>query len=318
METPSLEYFIAVAEELNISRAAQKLHITQQSLSIYIQKLESYYDLQLLGRKPKMHLTDAGVAVLQAAKEVEGIHAALAERLGAMRGQNKATLSLGIQTPLLQIFMQHLPLGEFKARYPGLTVKILSDYGLKLQQRLSNNEIDSFILIVTSEDAWRKLTELFGAEIIFQDRKCVIITDAVLRQFFPEDYPACVSRMKEGVHLSDFVEVPIVLHPTEAVFSMRTKGYFRKRKLTPNIFTEGATPQVVNTMVRNNLAMGIDSVKMARLEFRNDPNVHIFPILDEDIYRHDVAIVYKKDGSNSEINQAFREWMLEFWRNYEF
>lgn len=314
METPSLEYFIAVAEELNISRAAQKLHITQQSLSTYIQKLEGYYDVRLLERKPRMRLTDAGRAVLAAAKEVERIHAELVGRLEDMRSQSKMTLSLGIQTPLLQILTGVLPLNEFKARYPELTVKIVSDYGLKLQQRLSNNEIDSFIQIVSSEDSWKRMLELFDAEVIIHDRKCVIITDAMLQKYFTLDYPGCIERMREGVYLSDFAAVPIVLHPTEADFSMRTKGYFRKRKLPLNVFAEGATPQLVNTMVLSDLAMGIDSVRLARREFREHSEVHIFPILDEELCRHDVVMAYKKDERGSAINRELREWLREFWR----
>lgn len=55
---PSLEYFIEIANELNISRAAQKLRISQQSLSVYLKNLEAYYENTLLIRGPRAELTE--------------------------------------------------------------------------------------------------------------------------------------------------------------------------------------------------------------------------------------------------------------------
>ena len=47
-----LKYFLLVAEELNITRAAERLYISQQSLSNHIQRLEQYYGTKLFYRKP--------------------------------------------------------------------------------------------------------------------------------------------------------------------------------------------------------------------------------------------------------------------------
>ena len=46
----NLEYFLAAAEELNITRAAKRLYISQQSLSNHISNLEKEFDVQLFNR----------------------------------------------------------------------------------------------------------------------------------------------------------------------------------------------------------------------------------------------------------------------------
>lgn len=52
MNLLNLEYFLVAAEELNFTKAAKRLYITQQSLSNHIAKLESYFGADLFDRTP--------------------------------------------------------------------------------------------------------------------------------------------------------------------------------------------------------------------------------------------------------------------------
>ena len=62
------DYFLLIAEEQNISRAARRAFISQQSLSKYLQQLEDKLGTPLFYRKPTFRLTPAGVVVLQRAR----------------------------------------------------------------------------------------------------------------------------------------------------------------------------------------------------------------------------------------------------------
>ena len=65
-----LYYFTVAAEELNITRAAAKLFISQQSLSEHIRKLEKQYDAVFFTRGSRLALTSQGERMLAYAREV--------------------------------------------------------------------------------------------------------------------------------------------------------------------------------------------------------------------------------------------------------
>lgn len=69
MELRELRYFVALAEELNFTRAAARLHLTQQAMSATIGRLERRVQRQLVHRRPRgCSLTPAGLALLSPAR----------------------------------------------------------------------------------------------------------------------------------------------------------------------------------------------------------------------------------------------------------
>ncbi|MDX9887275.1 LysR substrate-binding domain-containing protein [Thauera sp.] len=97
MDLRHLKYFIAVAEEQNIGRAATRLHISQPPLTRQIQQLEDELGVRLLTRTPRgVELTQAGTLFLEEARNIRSIVEQATERT-QRAGQGKlGRLDVGI------------------------------------------------------------------------------------------------------------------------------------------------------------------------------------------------------------------------------
>ena len=117
MELRHLRYFIAVAEEENVSRAALKLHVSQPGISRQIRDLEEELGFQLFERSAKsLKLTEAGKsfltearAVLQRAEDAVKAARAIATGSGELHIGYAPSLTARILPPALRAFQAELP-----------------------------------------------------------------------------------------------------------------------------------------------------------------------------------------------------------------
>jgi len=118
MELRHLRYFVAVAEEENVSRAALKLHVSQPGISRQIRDLEDEIGFQLFERSAKsLRLTTAGKAFLTEARSVlqhaddavKKARAAIGSTHGEIHVGSAPSLTVPILPPTLRAFQEKFP-----------------------------------------------------------------------------------------------------------------------------------------------------------------------------------------------------------------
>jgi DNA-binding transcriptional LysR family regulator len=170
MELRVLRYFLAVAEELNFTRAAHKLGMNQPPLSAQIQQLEKELGAQLFRRLTRgVELTDAGKLLIEQAriilKQVED--AALGVRRRA-RGETGRIIVGAIGAYFHPLVMKVLH--ECKTRYPNLTIAVEWEVpnAALLIAWLRTGRIDACLVSIPIAD-----TEGLGIEPLI-DEDCVV------------------------------------------------------------------------------------------------------------------------------------------------
>jgi DNA-binding transcriptional LysR family regulator len=126
LDLRDLRYFVAVAEELHFSRAAERLHLDQPTLSRHVRRLEEKLGVRLLDRTTRhVALTDAGRAFVHKARAalaaadaaVDVAHAAADGRVGVLRVGMMVAGWPELRTKACD---------AFEERYPGVELRTLS------------------------------------------------------------------------------------------------------------------------------------------------------------------------------------------------
>jgi DNA-binding transcriptional LysR family regulator len=144
MELRHLRYFIAVAEEKHMTRAAQRLGIQQPPLSMQIRALERELDVLLFRRQPRgMELTDAGAAFLDRARAIlDQVDRAFATTRRTARGeQGRVVVGFTSSAP----FHPFVPrvIRTFREMSPLVSLVLEESGSSELVQGLHNEEIDA-------------------------------------------------------------------------------------------------------------------------------------------------------------------------------
>ncbi len=147
MELRHLRYFIAVAEEEHITRAAERLGMQQPPLSQQIKAIERELDVQLFRRKARgVELTDAGRAFLDNARAILARldHAFETTRRTARGEQGRICVGVTPTGP----FHPFVPrvIRAFREAFPLVSVTLEECLSLELIERLRNEQIDAAFL----------------------------------------------------------------------------------------------------------------------------------------------------------------------------
>jgi DNA-binding transcriptional LysR family regulator len=124
MEMRQLEYFIAVASEMNFSRAAQRVHVVQSALSTSVGKLEKELGVELFDRsKQQIKLTPAGELFREHARRVIQTVRLAKDSISDYRGALTGTVDVG---SIVSFGMLDVPkvLGDFHRTYPYVRIRL--------------------------------------------------------------------------------------------------------------------------------------------------------------------------------------------------
>ena len=218
-------YVVVLAEELNFTRAALRLHVAQPSLSKQIRELEDYLGAQLFERtKREVRLTAAGEAfaaearltLFRADRAVEGARAA--------KGQHKGPWSIG-SSPLIDLRILSKVRRHLSLEHPAADVRLVSAYTSELASGLMRGRLQAGLVILPVREQGLTCEGLY--------REALVLA-------LPEGHPLAA---KTDIEITDLHELPLVIirGDIEPRFGEDLNRIFGVARIRPRIFHEATT-----------------------------------------------------------------------------
>lgn len=216
MRTDDLRYFVAVATEGHVGRAAQRLGVTQPALTKGVQRLEASLGLQLFERTSRgMSLTTVGSVFFERARHLclgldEAVQEAEDLHLGAI-----GTIRVGVSPPFADNLVSESFARLLKQR-PGAKIRVSISLNDSLLNSLRLGDLD--ISVNALDDAE---PDDLHYQVLFDDELCV-----VLREHHP-------LLQKQNLSLADLASWQWALPATQVLARRRIEARFAENGLPP-------------------------------------------------------------------------------------
>lgn len=186
----SMDYFIALARERSFTRAAEALHITQQSLSSHIAGIEKELGCPLVVRRVPLELTCAGRTFLRYAEDIHRTRCAMQRVLSDIAENQAGELRVGIAHVRGRAIMPRV-LSAFGQHYPNITVILTEDSNDGLHKLLHDGRIDLAIAEFSQPAPELELLDFYHERVV------LCLSDALLAQH-PLDLPSAGAALRRG------------------------------------------------------------------------------------------------------------------------
>jgi DNA-binding transcriptional LysR family regulator len=170
MEMQQVRYFVALADTLNFTRAAEKCNVSQPALTRAIQQLEHELGGPLFHReRGNTHLSELGRMMLPYLQGVEEQCQAAKEQAKAVKKLEKATLTIGTMCTIGPQLVSELMI-RFQAAHPDVEVRVVDAGAPQMIEMLEKGELEVAIVGVPGE-----LPESLHQLPVFQERFVILL-----------------------------------------------------------------------------------------------------------------------------------------------
>jgi DNA-binding transcriptional LysR family regulator len=276
MELRQLQSFVVVAEELNVGRAALRLHLTQPSLSRQIAALEHDLGVELFARvKRRFVLTAAGASFLLDAKDLlRRADDAVRDAQRTQRGELGTLRLRFVQSATFEALPRLL--GKFRTAYPDAVLDLETLTTMRQVQDLRDSRIDVGLLRLPTPEPG------ISSRVVSRDPLVVAL---------PAGHRLAKRKRVSLIELADesFVLYTRASGPT---VHGAIVGYCRAAGFAPRVVQEGADVQTIVSLVAAGLGVSLLIGPTPPI----DPGTVVYRKLSDDLPPWELSVAWSPDN----------------------
>ena len=284
MNNRNLNYFLEIAKQKNLSKAASYLFLTQSSLSQFLAKEEEELGVKLFIRDKKgLKLTYAGELYKETCEKILEIQSKLYYSLADLEQSKTGITKVGITPQWGGMVFAHI-MPEFVEKYPLTSLKFFEDTAHPLLEAIAANEID-IALVALDRDAPMQYQN-------FKIQKEELLL-AVPKTFIDIEDNSTIPM----INLSELRDFSFIISKERTVIRDITNSMFRSAGFTPKITCEINNHLASLEMVNQNLGITI----IPKCYVRDYDNIRYLSIAPH--WYWDISIVIRRGYELSQSDQ---------------
>jgi DNA-binding transcriptional LysR family regulator len=287
MELRQLEYFQMTSRLKNITRAAERLRVSQPNITVAIKKLEAELGIQLFDRSQKqLALTPEGAVFLNRIDlALRNIQDAVLE-VNDYKQLQKGTIKIGIPS-MIGAYLFPKIFSSFQKKYSHLDVYLYEEGSMAIREQLERDELDFGIVIISDASPSLQLLPMTSSQIV----ACV-----------PPDDPLA---QKDSFSIQDAKTADIIMLKEGSFLRHLVLQKLKAANIKPNIVLESNQIETIKGLT----ASGVGISFLLDFIVEDTLNIKALP-MTEPIYV-DVGLAWKKDRYISKAAQSF----IDFCKN---
>ncbi len=281
MELRQLEYFQMASRLRNITRAAERLRVSQPNITVAIKKLEAELGIQLFDRSQKqLSLTPEGAVFLNRVDlALRNIQDAILE-VNDYKQLQKGTIKIGIP-PMMGAYLFPKIFSSFRHRYSNLDIYLYEEGSVTIREQLERDELDFGIIIIPSASTNLQLLPMSKNQIV----TCV-----------PETSPLA---QKDFLSFKDIAASDIIMLKEGSFLRQTILEEMKASNITPNIVLE--SNQIIT--IKGLVSRGVGIAFLLDIVLEDSAGIKAVP-LAEPLFV-DVGLAWKKNRYISKAAQSF-------------
>ena len=224
----TMEYFVEVARQRSFTHAAERLHITQQTLSAHIAAVERELGCRLLVRTTPLQLTYAGQVFLRYADDFQQRRQRMMRELGDIAENRAGLLRVGVTHTRGRAVMPRL-IEEYHHRRPQITVQLIEAPNDALQQALMQGQVDLAIANLAEGLPGVALEDFYREEVI------LLAPRALLERLYGPDFGEMLPQLGQEGGLARLAGCPFLLNSEQDISGRIGRMLMDRAGLIPQV-----------------------------------------------------------------------------------
>ncbi len=250
MNFSNLKYFLVAAEEMNITKASQRLHISQQALSNHISKLEHELGVDLFDRNKNLSLTYAGKRLVETSSQILDIHDQYLAEVNDISGNLHGELTIGITHTRGQALLPLL-LPEFHKEHPFIDVRVEEANAKELEDSLQHGFVDLILGFTPFYTVNAQITEISA------DRLFLVVPITIMKELYGDNCDEMRNQFMKKVDITAFKEQPFILLKRGDRIRTILDSYFKRHHINPHILLETTNIQTAFALAQRGMGIAV-------------------------------------------------------------